>query len=88
MPTNATQELFKEIDKYLTKKDKRAIAEECYTNVKYVNKVLRTEVVDVYMATLLFNKAIGNKELHSEFYSLKGAADMLKVLLTHKKIER
>lgn len=84
----AKKELFKEIDRNLSVTDKRIIAKQCYATEYEVNRVLSGDKEDVYMATLLFNKAIGNKELHSEFYSLKGAADMLKVLLTHKKIER
>jgi prophage antirepressor-like protein len=81
----AKRELFKEINGRLSTTDKKLIAKQCLTTEYEVNRVLKVEKEDVYMATLLFNKAIGNKELYSEFYTMKGAEDMLKILIQNNR---
>lgn len=78
----AKKELFREIDKKLSTTDKRLIAKQCLSSEYEVNRVLNVEKEDVYMATLLYNRAIGNQELHSEFYTAKGAENLLKTLLS------
>lgn len=81
----AKRELFKEINGRLSTTDKKLIAKQCLTTEYEVNRVLKVEKEDVYMATLLFNKAMGNKELYSEFYTMKGAEDMLKILIQNNR---
>ena len=84
--TRAKKDLFQEIDRNISTTDKKLIAKQCLTTEYDVNRVLAVDKEDVYMATQLFGRAMGNKELHASFYTKKGAEDMLKTLLNHKRV--
>ena len=81
----AKKMLFKEIEHRISPTDKKLIAKQCLATEYTVQRVLNVEKEDVYMATLLYNRAMGNKELYSEFYTAKGAEGLLKLLIENPK---
>lgn len=73
-------EMLSQVSQYITPTDVRLVAKQCRCNEWQVQKVLAGEVKDPYMLGLLYARSTGNKILSQQFYTAKGAEQLLKEL--------
>ncbi|MDO4225822.1 MAG: BRO family protein [Bergeyella zoohelcum] len=75
------KEMLSEVRSHLSYTDIRLVAKQCRTTEYMVEKVLRGEVKDTYMLQLLYARSTGNKILEQQFYTAKGAEELMRALV-------
>lgn len=73
--------MLSEVGSHLSRTDIKLVAKQCRTTEWQVEKVLRGEIKDTYMLQLLYARSTGNKILEKQFYTAKGAENLMNELI-------